>query len=114
GKYDLIFFLGILYHLKNPFYALESLAKVTRHMLISTRVAKLSPAGRSMRDLPVAYLLHPPSPTTIPQISGSSPSPDCCVCAIARDGTCGCTIVWAKRKSPIPRETIATSASSPC
>lgn len=59
GKYDLIFFLGILYHLKNPFYALESLAKVTRHMLISTRVAKLSPAGRSMRDLPVAYLLHP-------------------------------------------------------
>lgn len=58
-RFGLIFFLGILYHLKNPYYALESLALRARHLLLSTRVAQLSP-DRSTRiaDLPVAYLLH--------------------------------------------------------
>lgn len=59
-NYGVIFFLGILYHLKNPFFALESLAKATRYLLLSTRVAKL--AGRKRTEiagLPVAYLVDP-------------------------------------------------------
>lgn len=58
--YGLTFFLGILYHLKNPYYVLESLAKVTRHCLISTRVARLSgDRATVIKDQPLAYLLAP-------------------------------------------------------
>jgi tRNA (mo5U34)-methyltransferase len=57
-NYDLIFFLGILYHLKNPYYMLEHLAKVTKFCLISTKIAKMSPDKKiSFSDLPIAYLL---------------------------------------------------------
>lgn len=70
--YNLVFFLGILYHLKNPFYALEALSKVTRYCLLSTRIARFNqrltksedesaapnPGGRVyLRNIPVAYLL---------------------------------------------------------
>lgn len=60
GKYDLVLFLGILYHLKNPFYALETLSRSTRYCLLSTRVAQLTPdKNRRLDDMPVAYLLNP-------------------------------------------------------
>ena len=59
AAYGLAFFLGILYHLKNPFHALESLARSSRHLLVSTRIARLSPDGKTnFSKLPVAYLLH--------------------------------------------------------
>jgi len=58
-NYDLVFFLGILYHLKNPFYVLERLAQVTRHLVVSTRIARRAPNKRKIQDLPVAYLLGP-------------------------------------------------------
>lgn len=38
-EYGLVLFLGILYHLKNPYYVLENLARVSRHIVLSTRVA---------------------------------------------------------------------------
>ena len=56
---DLIFFLGILYHLKNPFLVLEKLSKATRYLLVSTRIARSAPQGERLQHLPVAYLLHP-------------------------------------------------------
>ncbi len=57
-SYGLIFFLGILYHLKNPFHTLEALAHRSRHCLLSTRVAKYSPDRRvEFSGLPIAYLL---------------------------------------------------------
>ncbi len=71
-KYGLVFFLGILYHLKNPYYALEALAKASKYCVISTRIAKfgtrnaeydtrsatLSPDQRTdFSHLPIAYLL---------------------------------------------------------
>jgi SAM-dependent methyltransferase len=56
---DLTFFLGILYHLKNPFLVLENLSKVSRYLLLSTRVARFAPQGELVDHLPVAYLLHP-------------------------------------------------------
>ena len=70
--YSLAFFLGILYHLKNPYYALEALAKSARYCLISTRIAKYnlrasgtkrhflkfkSSQPTSLMNIPVAYLL---------------------------------------------------------
>jgi SAM-dependent methyltransferase len=58
GKYSLALFLGTLYHLKNPYYALEYLARRTRFCFVSTRVARFSPDRRAhLENLPVAYLL---------------------------------------------------------
>ena len=58
--YDLVFFLGILYHLKNPYYVLEELAKRVDRLVVSTRIAQLSPDHETaFGHLPVAYLLHP-------------------------------------------------------
>ena len=56
--YGLTICLGLLYHLKNPYYLLETLARATHYCLLSTRVARLSPDhSTSLRDLPVAYLV---------------------------------------------------------
>src|SRR5205814_10677151 len=58
-KYDAIFFLGTLYHLKNPFFLLESLARLTRYCFVSTRIAKQTADGQLLSQYPVAYLLGP-------------------------------------------------------
>jgi tRNA (mo5U34)-methyltransferase len=60
ARYGLICLLGILYHLKNPYYVLEQIARHTRYCLLSTRIARF--AGSPPQDvstLPVAYLLRP-------------------------------------------------------
>jgi tRNA (mo5U34)-methyltransferase len=58
--YALVIFLGILYHLKNPFYALETLSKCAKYCLVSTRITMLSPDKRvTLQHVPVAYLLDP-------------------------------------------------------
>jgi len=44
-KYDVIFLLGTLYHLKNPFFVLEKLAQITRYCFVSTRVARHTTDG---------------------------------------------------------------------
>jgi tRNA (mo5U34)-methyltransferase len=58
-KYDAVFFLGTLYHLKNPFFLLESLARTTKYCFVSTRIAKQTADGQSLSAYPVAYLLGP-------------------------------------------------------
>jgi len=56
--YDLVFFLGILYHLRNPFYVLEELARRTTRCFLSTRVARRFPDGSAMpANVALAYLL---------------------------------------------------------
>ncbi len=58
-SYDLVLFLGILYHLRNPFYVLEELARRATHLLLSTRIARRYPGGAPMPgDLAIAYLLR--------------------------------------------------------
>ncbi len=68
ATYQLVFMMGILYHLKNPFYVLEQLSKSAKYAIITTRIMRWSgpadlPAdGRErqlMEHLPVAYLLGP-------------------------------------------------------
>ena len=60
GQYDLIIFLGILYHLKNPYYALETLSRHTKHLIISTRICRHFRSGSpDVSDIAAAYLLGP-------------------------------------------------------
>ena len=58
-KYDAIFLLGILYHLKNPFFVLEKLATVARYCVLSTRIARQTDNGQQISQGPIAYLLGP-------------------------------------------------------
>jgi tRNA (mo5U34)-methyltransferase len=57
--YDLVFFLGILYHIKNPYYILETLSKKSKNLILSTRIAKYTPDGNLMQKNSLAYLLSP-------------------------------------------------------
>jgi hypothetical protein len=58
GRFGLALFLGALYHLKNPFYVLETLAKHTRYAILTTRVARFTPGTRmNIREAPLAYLV---------------------------------------------------------
>lgn len=58
GKYGLALCLGTLYHLKNPFYVLEELAKAARFAFVSTRVCRWSPDRKTyLGDIPAAYLV---------------------------------------------------------
>ena len=58
-RYDAVFLLGILYHLKNPFSILERLAHVTRYCFLSTRIARQTADGLPLSKYPLAYLLGP-------------------------------------------------------
>ena len=56
--YGLALFLGTLYHLKNPFYVLETIATHANWCVLSTRIAQVTPTKRTrMEDEPLAYLL---------------------------------------------------------
>jgi 2-polyprenyl-3-methyl-5-hydroxy-6-metoxy-1,4-benzoquinol methylase len=57
-RFDLCLFLGTLYHLRNPFYALEKLASHVKFCFLSTRIARQSPDGTlNFENLPIAYLV---------------------------------------------------------
>ena len=59
-SYGLILFLGILYHLQNPLYALRRLAENADHLFMSTRVARVTTDGSvQLEGAPVAYLVDP-------------------------------------------------------
>ena len=57
ATYGLAISLGVLYHLKNPYLALETLANQCRYCVLSTRVADITKSGVLMKDEPLAYLL---------------------------------------------------------
>jgi tRNA (mo5U34)-methyltransferase len=57
-SYDLVVMVGVLYHLRNPFYVLEELARRTSLCLMSTKVARCYPDGSPMpAGVSLAYLL---------------------------------------------------------
>jgi tRNA (mo5U34)-methyltransferase len=59
-EYGLALFLGVLYHLKNPFAALERLSAHARYCFLSTRVTVWSPDRTvELGRVPAAYLLAP-------------------------------------------------------
>jgi 2-polyprenyl-3-methyl-5-hydroxy-6-metoxy-1,4-benzoquinol methylase len=54
----LVLLLGVLYHLKNPFFVLEKLAQHCRYCIFSTTATRFTPNRQTdLQDLPVAYLL---------------------------------------------------------
>jgi tRNA (mo5U34)-methyltransferase len=56
--YDVTLMLGVLYHLRNPFYVLEELARRSSQCLLSTRIARRFPGGKAMpADAALAYLV---------------------------------------------------------
>lgn len=56
--YTAAFFLGGLYHLKNPFYLLEQLAERAYYCFLSTRIARWTPDRTAdLRPHPLAYLV---------------------------------------------------------
>lgn len=58
NDYGLALFLGSLYHLKNPFYVLETLAARSDWCVMSTRIAQVTPTRQVPIDTePLAYLL---------------------------------------------------------
>ena len=58
GQFGLAVVLGILYHLKNPFYVLETIAKQTNYCLLSTRITRFLPDRKTdVSQVPMAYLL---------------------------------------------------------
>ena len=64
GEYDVALFLGILYHLKNPYYAMEQLARRVRRVFMSTRVMAFDrpvdePGALDISAKPLAYLVGP-------------------------------------------------------
>ncbi|MCU1335094.1 MAG: hypothetical protein JWO19_675 [Bryobacterales bacterium] len=59
SNYGFTVMLGVLYHLKNPFLVLEALARASRYIFLSTRIASLSPDRKTnLGALPVAYLVE--------------------------------------------------------
>jgi tRNA (mo5U34)-methyltransferase len=57
-RFGVTLFLGALYHLKNPFYILETLAKCSEYCIVSTRIARRFPhLGRVPDAATAAYLL---------------------------------------------------------
>jgi tRNA (mo5U34)-methyltransferase len=46
GQFDVVFFLGVLYHLRHPLLALERIASVTRTLLIVETVVDMVGIGR--------------------------------------------------------------------
>lgn len=57
-SFRLVLFFGVLYHLKNPFQALENLARRASHCVMSTRIAAYTPdVAVAIKDYPLAYLV---------------------------------------------------------
>lgn len=54
-RYEFAMFLGIFYHLKNPFFVLETLARYVDTCVLSTRVARFAPGGEPLTGS--AYLV---------------------------------------------------------
>ncbi len=57
SSYGLTLLFGTLYHLKNPYYVLETLAKHSRYCVLSTRIASVTPSKTRIEKEPLAYLL---------------------------------------------------------
>jgi len=59
STYGFTLMLGVLYHLKNPFLVLEALARASRYIFLSTRIAALGPDRKTdFSALPLAYLVE--------------------------------------------------------
>jgi tRNA (mo5U34)-methyltransferase len=69
GIFDIVLFLGVLYHLKNPFLALEKMAAVTKSLLVVETETALDTLGRpAMAFFPGKELNNDPTNWWAPNI----------------------------------------------
>jgi tRNA (mo5U34)-methyltransferase len=59
GQFGIALLFGVLYHLKNPFYALEKLSELAHYCFLTTRIAQKTPGGADIGREPLAYLVEP-------------------------------------------------------
>jgi 2-polyprenyl-3-methyl-5-hydroxy-6-metoxy-1,4-benzoquinol methylase len=58
GNFGVTFCLGVLYHLKNPFFLMSQIAQISQYCVLSTRTAKNLAGGVPFPDgEPLAYLV---------------------------------------------------------
>ncbi|MDD5675182.1 MAG: class I SAM-dependent methyltransferase [Chitinivibrionales bacterium] len=58
-RFGLAFLLGTFYHLKNPYYMLETLARHANYGIFAGRIARFLPDGKTdVARTPMAYLLN--------------------------------------------------------
>jgi len=57
GPFGLVLMLGLLYHVKNPFYLLEYAAQRAHYCLLTTRIAQRTPRSVDMSEEALAYLV---------------------------------------------------------
>jgi tRNA (mo5U34)-methyltransferase len=57
-RHDIAIFLDVLYHLKNPIYALVNLLPLSDYLFISTRIFETT-TDLNVSSAPLAYLLRP-------------------------------------------------------
>ncbi len=57
AEYEVVFLLGVLYHLKSPFLVLDELARRSRYLVLSTRLMRTLPGGAEVGGESVAYLV---------------------------------------------------------
>jgi tRNA (mo5U34)-methyltransferase len=70
GRFDIVLFLGVLYHLKEPFTALERMAAVTEKLLIvETAVDLLNVERPAMAFYPMAELNGDPTNWWAPNLA---------------------------------------------
>lgn len=68
GLFDIVFFFGVYYHLKNPLLALERVASVTREWaLIESQIMVSSPAGKEQRGFWSRFRKQEPVPPPPPE-----------------------------------------------
>ena len=76
GQFDVVFFLGVLYHLRHPLLALERIASVTRQLLILETVVDMVGISRpAMAFYPGRELNNDPTNWWAPNVPGCTP---CC------------------------------------
>lgn len=71
GTFDVVFFLGVLYHMRHPLLALEKVAAVTKqHLILETKVDLLAWRTPAMAFYLDKELNHDPTNWWAPNISG--------------------------------------------
>jgi tRNA (mo5U34)-methyltransferase len=71
GVFDVVFFFGVLYHMRHPLLALEKVSSVTKsHLIVETRVDLLSLRAPAMAFYAGDELNHDPTNWWAPNIRG--------------------------------------------
>jgi tRNA (mo5U34)-methyltransferase len=70
GTFDVVFFLGVLHHMRHPLLALEKVAAVTKqHLILETKVDLLACRTPAMAFHPGSGLNHDPTSWWAPNLS---------------------------------------------